>query len=201
MSLKTSYTLLAPFYDFAVRPFVARARERSLARLPREAAGAVLLNGAGTGLDLPFLPPLHRYVALDLTRAMLRRGRERTGQLDLAWVQGTSLALPFPDAVFDAAVLHLILAVVPDPARALAETARVLKPGGQILVLDKFLRRGERALLRRLVNPIAARVATRTDVVFEEVLAAVPSLSVASDEPEMAGGWFRRIILRKAHVR
>ncbi len=200
MSLKVSYTLLAPFYDLAVRPFLERARRRSLARLPRDCAGAVLLNGAGTGLDLPLLPPRHRYVALDLTRAMLRRGRARAGGLDLAWVQGTSLALPFREAAFDSAVLHLILAVVPDPARALAETARVLKPGGRILVLDKFLRPGERAVVRRLLNPLASRVATRTDVVFEEVLAAVPGLTVASDEPDMAGGWFRRIVLHKAQA-
>lgn len=201
MSLKTSYTLLAPFYDLAVRAFLAPARGRSLEALDCDHSGIVLLNGAGTGLDLPLLPRLHRYVALDLTRAMLRRGRARTGQLDLAWVQGTSLDLPFCDAAFDAVILHLILAVVPEPVRALAETARVLKPNGQILVLDKFLQPGERAVLRRLLNPLAARIATRTDVVFEEVLAAVPGLLVVSDEPAMARGWFRRIVLRKARTR
>lgn len=197
MSLKSSYTLLAPFYDLVVRPFLAHARRRSLAALGHDHRSTVLLNGAGTGLDLPLLPQSHRYVALDLTRAMLRRGRARTGNLDLSWVQGTSLALPFGDATFDSVILHLILAVVPEPARALAETARVLKPQGQVLVLDKFLRPGERAVLRRMVNPLAARVATRTDVVFEEVLAAVPELFVVSDEPDIAGGWFRRIVLVK----
>ncbi len=105
--------------------------------------------------------------------------------------------LPFADASFDAAVLHLILAVVPNPVACLVETARVLRPGGYILLLDKFLRPGQRAPLRRLVNGLSRRVATRLDVVFEEVLAGCPHLRADLDEPALAGGWFRRIVLRR----
>jgi ubiquinone/menaquinone biosynthesis C-methylase UbiE len=94
-------------------------------------------------------------------------------------------------------VLHLILAVVPDAARALAETARVVRPGGSILVLDKFLRRGQSAPLRRMLSPLAARLVTRIDVVFEDALERVPGLRVAADEPVAAGGWFRRIRLER----
>ena len=77
-----------------------------------------------------------------------------------------------------------------DSRAALRETARVLRTGGRVFVLDKFLRRGEMAPLRRLFNPLMRRIATRIDVVFEDVLAGVPGLRVIDDQPVMAGGWF-----------
>jgi phosphatidylethanolamine/phosphatidyl-N-methylethanolamine N-methyltransferase len=198
--LRRSYRLLAPVYDIAVRAALSRARARSLARLQRRTRAQVLLAGIGTGLDLPLLPPEHRYVGVDLTRAMLARAVARRGSLEFSFVEGDVQALPFADAGFDAAVLHLILAVVPRPASCLAEVARVLRPGGRVLLFDKFLRPGERAWLRRALNPVARRVATRTDVVFEDVLAEVPGLSPISDEPALAGGWFRLIELEKRLV-
>ncbi len=199
MSLKTSYSLLAPFYDLAVGPALRRIREASIARLPREGNLNVLINGVGTGLDLPLLPEAHRYVGLDLTRAMLRRAQPRCTRLELQLVQGDSQRLPLHSEYFDIAILHLILAIVPDPVSALRETARVLKPGGRVFVLDKFLRAGQRAPLRRALSPLAARIATRLDVVFEEILAAVASLKPARDEPVLARGWFRSIELVKNH--
>ncbi len=147
----------------------------------------------GTGLDLPFLPPQHRYVGLDLTRAMLAKALPRASGLKFLPVQGDAQRLPFRDACFDAAVLHLILAVVPRPELCLAETARVVRPGGLVLVFDKFLRPGEPAYWKRALNPLVRRVATRLDVVFEDMLAAVPGLQVLADEPALAGGWFRLI--------
>lgn len=146
---------------------------------------------------MPHLPGCHRYTGLDLTRAMLGRASTRKGELDIGFVRGDSLALPFRAACFDYVVLHLILAAVPAAGQALGETARVLKPGGVILLFDKFLKPGARAPLRRFISPLAARIATRTDLVLEDALAASPGLTVESDEPALAGGWFRRIRLRK----
>lgn len=195
MSLRTSYRILAPIYDQVVDRPLRRARLRSLGALPADRPQLVLLNGIGTGLDLPHLPAVHCYVGVDLTRAMLDRARTHRPDLSVDLVEGDSQALPFADACFDHAILHLILAVVPDPARCLGECARVLKPGATVLILDKFLRRGERAWLRRALNPLARRIATRTDVVFEDVLASAPSLRLIDDQPALAGGWFRRIRL------
>jgi phosphatidylethanolamine/phosphatidyl-N-methylethanolamine N-methyltransferase len=197
MSLRASYTLIAPLYDWLVGPALGRIRRRSLARLPRKERAHILIDGAGTGLDLPLLPAVHRYTALDLTRAMLRKGLPRSRHLDIRWVQGDSQRLPFADGVFDHVLLHLILAIVPDTRAALEEAARVVRTGGRLFVLDKFLRPGEKAWLRRLVNPLARRVATRTDVVFEDALAGVKRLRVISDEPAFAGGWIRMITLEK----
>ena len=196
MSLKHTYTLIAPFYDAAIDRATRVSRQRSLAALG-QTPGRVLLAGVGTGLDLPHLPRHHHYVGLDLNQSMLRRALPRVGNIDFLPIQGDAQRLPLADHSFDAAVLHLILAVVPDPARCFSEIARVVKPGGQVLVFDKFLRRGQPALLRRLANPLVRRVATRLDVVFEDLLAETPGLSLENDQPAMAGGWFRMIRLRK----
>lgn len=198
MSLRFSYTLIAPFYDAMVGRASAKIRAQSLEQLPRQGELDILINGIGTGLDMPHLPRHHRYVALDLTRAMIERARRRQGGLRLEMVQGSSLALPFREASFDCAVLHLILAVVPDPPQCLREAARTLKPGGCILILDKFVRPGEPARLRRALNRLSAPVATRLDVVFEDVLAGAPGLRLEADTPVLAKGWFRSIRLVKS---
>lgn len=200
--LRWSYSLIAPLYDLAIARPLLTARTRSLRSLPIDVAGKVLLSGVGTGLDLPLLPKLHQYAALDFNAAMLSRARLRGAKLldeglQVKWVLGDSMALPFPDAQFDHVVLHLILAVVPQPAQCLGEAARVLKPGGTIIIFDKFLRPRQTALLRRALNPLSRRVATRMDVVFEDVLGAVPQLQEVSDVPLLAGGWFRGIVLKK----
>ncbi|MCB1913063.1 MAG: class I SAM-dependent methyltransferase [Rhodocyclaceae bacterium] len=198
MSLRHSYTLIAPFYDAAIAAATRRARAGSAAWLKDRAPMRVLVSGVGTGLDLPHLPAGHDYVGLDFTAAMLHRSRPRAGRHNYRTVQGDAMRLPFRDHCFDCAILHLILAVVPDPRLCLLETARVLRSGGQLLVFDKFLKPGESARLRRLLNPLSRRIATRMDVVFEEVLANAPELELEWDEPALAGGWFRRLGLRKA---
>ncbi|HNO60937.1 MAG TPA: class I SAM-dependent methyltransferase [Plasticicumulans sp.] len=197
MSLRTSYTLLAPIYDRMVAAATQAARRASLARLPADAR-QVLLVGAGTGLDFPLLPAGPQYTAIDLTPAMLDRARPRAAarpELAIELRSGDALALEFADASFDAVILHLIVAVVPDATRALAEAARVLKPGGRALLYDKFLRPGQSAPLRRLLSPLLGRIASRTDVVLEHHLP--PTLRVLEDEASLAGGWFRRVLLER----
>ena len=199
MSLKHSYTLVAPFYDAFLTAATRGPRKRSLAPLAGGPPRDVLVLGVGTGLDLPHLPPQHRYVGLDLTAAMLMRARRRTAGLHFAVLRGDAQRLPFQDGSFDAAVLHLILAVVPAPTLCLAEAARVLRPGGQLLIFDKFLRRGEGGW-KRLLNPLTRRVATRLDVVFEDVLDTVSGLKLTADEAALVSGWFRLIRLEKSAV-
>lgn len=195
--LRMSYSLIAPLYDIVIERPMREARKTSLAALPTDAPKKVLVSGIGTGLDLPYLPALHHYSALDFNPAMLSRAKAREETLNVDFILGDSMDLPFGDAQFDHVVLHLIVAVVPEPQRCLAEAVRVLKPGGTILLFDKFLHEGQQALLRRLLNAVTRRIATRMDVVFEEVLRAAPELKIESDVPALGGGWFRRIMLRK----
>jgi ubiquinone/menaquinone biosynthesis C-methylase UbiE len=200
MSLRHTYTLFAPIYDLAIGRASEGLRRDNLQRLD-VTQGDVLLAGIGTGLDIPHLPHGPCYIGLDLTPAMLRRAQRRSHDRDdIRLHLGDAMQLPYRDASFDAVVLHLILAVVPQPERLLAEAERVLKPGGRILIVDKFLRPGQRAPLRRLLNLFTRHIATRTDVVLEDVLACCTQLHLHLDEPVLAKGWFRRIELRKSQV-
>ena len=201
MSLRHSYTLIAPFYDAFLSAATRGARRRSLAALDVPLARDVLLVGVGTGLDIAHVPAHHRYTGLDLTHAMLQRAQRKPAPAVVRLVEGDAQAMPFADHSFDAAVLHLILAVVPHPGRCLAEAARVVRPGGLLRVFDKFLRPGEPGRWKRALNPLVRHVATRLDVVFEDALRHAPSLERQADEPALAGGWFRLIRLRKAEPR
>ena len=196
---RLSYTLFAPWYDLAIESATRRARIASFSRLDPRHDRRILICGAGSGLDLPHLLAAPSITALDLTPAMIVRARRRAsgGRPGVSFVVGDATELPFAAATFDAVVLHLILAVIPRPDCALAEASRVLRPGGRVLVFDKFLRPGQSAPFRRFANVFLAPFLTRTDVVFEEVLSAAPDLSVADDTPALLGDWFRFITLGK----
>ena len=198
MSLKHSYTFLAPIYDYIVKPAFADLRRKNLTHLKPAENEEILLTGIGTGLDIPWLPSGPRYTGIDLTPAMLARaGKQMAGRKDIELKLGNAMQLPFKDERFDTIIMHLILAVVPDSHRALQEAQRVLRPGGRILILDKFIRPGQLALSRRLLSLFLRHIATRTDVVFEPLLAQCPQLTLIRDEPALAKGWFRYIELRK----
>lgn len=197
MSLRHSYTVIAPLYDALLATAGTGVRAASLGQLPQQGDLDILVSGIGSGLDLPYLPLCHRYVGLDLTAAMLSRAKFRIGGHRLNLIQGNSMSLPFADESFDHVVLHLILAIVPDATACLRETERVLKPGGSVLILDKFLKPGETAWIRRTLNLLSQHIVTRLDVIFEEALADVPQLKLKADVPVLAGGWFRSIRLAK----
>jgi phosphatidylethanolamine/phosphatidyl-N-methylethanolamine N-methyltransferase len=198
MTLKYSYTLIAPIYDFIVAKASAHVRKKSLTALYRDNIETVLLTGVGSGLDIPYLPQGPKYTGIDLTPAMLSKARKRAeARSDIDLQPGDAMALSFDDNQFDMVVMHLILAVVPNPLLALKEAERVVKPGGKIIILDKFLRQGERAVIKRAINLFLRHIATRTDVVFEEHLEQCKELSLLHDKPALAGGWFRFITLEK----
>jgi phosphatidylethanolamine/phosphatidyl-N-methylethanolamine N-methyltransferase len=203
MALKHSYTLLAPIYDIMVSGPLDACRKKSLLRLSDELKGTndkhILINGIGSGLDIPYLPDNARYTGTDITPAMLRLAEKRAANasLDISLQTADSQRLPFKDNTFDYIVMHLILAVVPTSNHALQEASRVLKPGGKIYLFDKFIKPGQLAIVRRLLSVMIRHIATRTDVVFEEVLASCPQLQVLNDEPALAKGWFRLIELKK----
>lgn len=201
MSLRGAYTVWAPIYDPLLARTTTRLREKSLERLTGYQNSPVALLGVGTGLDLPYLPADagNSYVGVDLTPAMLARASKRAKQLNLPinLVIGDVLHLPLADEGFEAVVLHLILAVVAEPIQCLREAARIARPGAHILILDKFLKPGEHAPIRRLINPFLRQLATRTDVIFEEVISQLPELRIIGDQPVAAGGWFRVITLER----
>jgi ubiquinone/menaquinone biosynthesis C-methylase UbiE len=105
--------------------------------------------------------------------------------------------LAFPDSSFDAVVMHLILAVMPEPERGLREAVRVLKPGARIAVFDKFLRDEERASLkRRLLNAIAKPLFSDLNLRFGPLIAGT-RLVIEHDQAVAFGGTYRVVTLVK----
>ncbi len=102
-------------------------------------SGEVLEVGAGTGANFALYPPeVRRVVAVEPERRLRRFAElEAVGAAaDITVVLGTAEALPFPDSSFDAVVYSLVLCSVDDQARALREARRVLRPGGEVRVLE-----------------------------------------------------------------
>src|SRR5215207_9836807 len=96
--------------------------------------------GTGTGRMLQLLAPrAHRTVGLDASHAMLsvaRANLEKAGLRGIELRQGDIYAPPFPRDTFDLVVIHQVLHYLDDPARAIREAARLVAPGGRILVVD-----------------------------------------------------------------
>ncbi len=194
--LRRAYTVWATVYDPLTRP-LRRARRRSIALLDIRPADAVLLVGCGTGSDFEFLPRHAHGVAVDLTPAMLRRAAGKIEDREIRLAEMDAMDLRFPDNTFDKAILHHILAVVPDPVRALQEAERVTKPGGRLVVLDKFWNRpGRPPLFLRSVNAVTSRLVTAVDRNFPAILAET-SLEILQEIPMGFGGLYCLYLLGK----
>lgn len=156
------YTLYAPLYDVAAR-VLSRPRRRAVEQLGLNPGEKVLIAGAGTGLDLDYIPGGVEITAVDITPAMVKRLRRRAQRLgrkvDIRVMNAESL--DFEDQSFDAVILHLVLAVLPNPDLCASEAARVLKDDGRISIFDKFLPpERDASLLRRGLNVIIGTLFT-----------------------------------------
>ena len=121
------------------------------------ARGRTLDVGCGTGRGLPFYGPGARVVGIDPARASLARAARRIRGVWL--VQASAEALPFHDSVFDTVVSSLVFCSVPDPARGFAEVKRVLRPDGQLRMLEHVRsRRRWKASFQDRVQPLWTRL-------------------------------------------
>src|SRR6476619_7205034 len=103
------------------------------------AQGRTIDLGAGTGANLELYPDaVTELVLAEPDPHMARRLRERLAHSSRTaeLVEAPAERLPFEDSSFDTAVFTLVLCTVPDPAAALAEAARILKPGGRLLFVE-----------------------------------------------------------------
>lgn len=137
--IKRSYARWAPIYDF-VFALVLRPGRKAAAAAANRLGGHVLDVGVGTGLELPMFDSGTRVTGVDLSEPMLRRAQRRVSSKALSNVEGLmvmdALRLAFPDGHFDAVVAPYVLTVVPDPHACLDEMARVVKRGGEIILVN-----------------------------------------------------------------
>ncbi len=124
-------------------------QEALLGLLPDDLTVADLGCGAGA-LSAALAPSVARVIGVDQSAAMLRAARRRLEPFDNVELHRAGLeALPLPSGSCDAALLVLVLAYVPAVAPVLAEVARILKPGGRLVVVD-LSRHGDESFARRL---------------------------------------------------
>lgn len=157
-----AYAKWAPVYDaaFGLQSLPGRrAAAKVVNALP---PGRILEAGVGTGLSLPLYKPEHRVTGIDLSPEMLSRSRVRATAAKLGNIDDLRLmdvtTLEFEAASFDTVVAAYLVSVIPEPERALAEFARVTKPGGRVIIVNHFgAEAGWRASLERALAGWAVR--------------------------------------------
>jgi phosphatidylethanolamine/phosphatidyl-N-methylethanolamine N-methyltransferase len=170
-AVEKAYDKWAPVYDLVFGPVFERGRRAAIDAAER-IGGRILEVGVGTGISLPDYSPRNHIFGVDISRSMLRKAHDRVDELGLRNVEGLAImdatALNFPDASFDVVVAQYVVTAVADPEAALDEFARVLKPGGEIVLLSRV---GAEAGLRRNVEhwlaPVARRLGWRTEFDFD----------------------------------
>jgi ubiquinone/menaquinone biosynthesis C-methylase UbiE len=192
------YRVWAPFYDRAFTRLFAAGRRQAIAALAPQPGERILLAGIGTGADLPLLPAGVQVIGVDLSPAMLARARVRheRGHADVLLLQADAQALPLRAGVCDAALLNLIVSVVPDGSACLRETVRVLRDSGRIVIFDKFLPDNVRlGIIRRVLNAGARWFGTDINRRLSDILAE-SSCVVERNLPSLARGLYRVVVIK-----
>ncbi|MGH2676258.1 MAG: class I SAM-dependent methyltransferase, partial [Actinomycetota bacterium] len=123
------------------------------------ARGRVLEVGAGTGFNFPYYPENADVVATEPDPEMLRLAEPRAREHGIDLRPAPAERLPFPDGSFDTVVATGVLCAVDDPARALEEVHRVLRPGGELRFSEHVRAEGAaRRLMQRSLDPIHYRL-------------------------------------------
>ena len=166
-----AYARWAPVYDLVFGAVFERGRHAAIAAAER-IGGRILEVGVGTGISLPDYSRTNRLCGVDISEPMLRKAQQRVDELGLTNVEGLWVMdaehLSFPDASFDVIVAQYVITTVPNPEATLDEFARVLKPGGEIVLVSRVgAEAGLRRALERWFAPAARKLGWRTEFSWE----------------------------------
>ena len=161
-TIAKAYARWAPVYDLVFGAVFERGRKAAVNAAER-IGGRILEVGVGTGLSLPDYAWSSRIVGVDLSAPMLRKAKARVREHRLTNVDGLAVLdarrLGFADAVFDVVIAQYVITVVPEPEATLDEFARVLRPGGEIILINHLgAESGPRAAFERAFAPVARRL-------------------------------------------
>jgi phosphatidylethanolamine/phosphatidyl-N-methylethanolamine N-methyltransferase len=165
--VEQAYDRWAPIYDLVFGGVFSKGR-RAAILATNAIGGRVLEVGVGTGISLPQYGSHLRIFGTDISEAMLKKAQKRVTDLRLGNVEGLAVMdaekLEFPDNSFDVVMAQYVVTAVPNPETALDEFARVLRPGGELIILtrvsaDAGVRRFIEQRLQPVVRPLGFRTA------------------------------------------
>ncbi len=165
-----AYARWAPVYDTVFGAVFEQGRRASIEAAERACpqGGRILDVGVGTGISLPDYSRGNRIVAVDYSEPMLRKAQERVIEQKLHNVDCVAVMdakhLGFPDNFFDVIVAQYVITAVPEPEATLDEFARVLKPGGEIVLVNHIgAEGGPRRVFELCFSPVARRLGWRPE--------------------------------------
>jgi phosphatidylethanolamine/phosphatidyl-N-methylethanolamine N-methyltransferase len=187
-SIKQAYARWAPIYDafFGSITFIGRKAAVKAANLYQ---GKVLEVGVGTGIALPLYAKHLTVTGIDLSLDMLKLAHKRAEILPnvTGVLQMDAGKLAFNAESFETVVAMYLITVVPDPEGVMRELARVVKLGGEVILVNHFSATdGIRAFVEKLMSPFASKLGWRPEFAFERVLQE-PSLELIEAKN---AGWF-----------
>jgi ubiquinone/menaquinone biosynthesis C-methylase UbiE len=173
--MEKAYARWAPVYDVLCGPVFLNGR-RAAASAARKVGGRILEIGVGTGLSFDDYDDTTEITGIDISEPMIARARERakTGRYPFVreLVVMDAHELRYADASFDCVVGQFVITLVEDPERVLSECAMVVRPGGQIILVNHlYSERGLAAAVERLLAQKAHRLGLRPEFPFQRLAA------------------------------
>jgi phosphatidylethanolamine/phosphatidyl-N-methylethanolamine N-methyltransferase len=171
VSIERAYARWAPIYDLVFGAVFDRGRRAAIAAAER-IGGRILEVGVGTGISLPDYARSNRLVGIDISAPMLRKAQARVCEQKLTNVEALAVMdaehLALPDESFDVVVAQYVITAVPHPEATLDEFVRVIRPGGEIVLINHIgAESGPRALFEKCFAPIARRLGWRPEFRFQ----------------------------------
>ena len=170
-NVRDTYRFYAPWYVRLFGAILEPGRRALTDKVAFLDPDSILEVGVGTGLTLARYPASSSVTGIDISESMLDIARERARKMPNRRIRLMAMnaeSMDFPDNSFDCVVLPYVLSVTPTPDRLVAETRRVCRKNGTILILNHFSGSLAWRFLERAVRPLANRIGFRSDFCFEE---------------------------------
>jgi phosphatidylethanolamine/phosphatidyl-N-methylethanolamine N-methyltransferase len=205
--VERAYDRWAPIYDLVFGGVFGKGRHAAIVAT-NSIGGRVLEVGVGTGISLPQYAANTRVFGTDISEAMLAKARQRVTEQRLNNVEGLAVMdaekLEFPDNSFDVVMAQYVVTAVPNPEKALDEFARVLRPGGELIILSRVSAdAGVRRFIEQRLQPVVRQLGWRTDFAwsrFAQWAAGAHDVELVERRPVPPLGHFSLIRFRKIGV-
>jgi phosphatidylethanolamine/phosphatidyl-N-methylethanolamine N-methyltransferase len=175
MVVERAYARWAPVYDAVCGPIFESGR-RAAAQAARAVGGRILEVGVGTRLSFDDYDSTTEVIGVDLSAPMVAKARERMRSGAYPYVRNVMVMdaheLQFPDASFDCVVAQFVITLVARPEQVLSECARVVRPGGEIILVNHlYSERGVAAAIERWCARPAGALGLRPEFPFARLAA------------------------------